>query len=138
MNQIGDLIPVIKATMAKYNVRAFGEQVLTDPFGVKTVSINGHINDLRFCDSAGMFLALQLACNAEVTYAASNNAILVRPSPEHRPGTVSYRFSRLLEELDKRFPKGADHRRFCAEPPELHLLREIDAYLAQTIPPDAS
>ena len=57
------------------------------------------------------------------------NEVLIRPLPEHRPGTMSYRFSRLLEELDKRFPKGASHRRTCGEPPELHLLREIDERL---------
>ena len=44
------------------------------------------------------------------------------------PGTVPYRFRRLMEELDKRFPGVVNP--CLSDPPEPKLLRAIDRLLA--------
>lgn len=74
---------------------------------------------------------------ALVTQPAAPNHDAIRLWNTRSRGTVEQRFSNFMAELDKRFPKGAERRNLCAEPPESDLLREIDAYIAQTIPPDA-
>lgn len=126
---IADIIPIIEKTMTDHNVRSFGAKVVKDPFGTEMVSIHGHFNDLRWCDHDKMLTDLRVSCGADVAYGAEVNEILVRPLPENRPGTVPYRFGLLLAALDQRFPEGAEHRKYCAEPPESHLLREIDRFM---------
>lgn len=46
-------------------------------------------------------------------------------------GTLKHRFEFLMHELEKRFPENTEHRKWCAEPPELDLLREIDRTLGK-------
>lgn len=79
MSDIKDLIPIVKATMEANGVRAFGEEIISDAFGVETVSVHVHFNDLRFCDIDKMFDELRVNCNAKIAYCGENNAVLIRP-----------------------------------------------------------
>lgn len=127
---IEELIPIIKQVMKDNDVRSFGECIIKNDFGEPMVAIHGHIMDLMHCDIDKLFIALEVATSSQVAY-GEQNYILIRPLPEQRPGTIGYRFNYLMDELEKRFPEGTVHRQLCSEPPESHMLREIDAYLAQ-------
>ena len=124
-----DLIPIIERVMKEHSVRSFLAKVIKDAFDTEMVSIHVHFNDLRSCMVDELFTAIGVACKADVAFSGENNAILVRPIPQAPRDTTPLRFAFLMDELDKRFPKGAEHRLYCAEPPELHLLREIDERL---------
>lgn len=125
-----DQIPQVEAIMASHEVRAFDAMVVTDSFGVEMIAIRGHLNDFRNADIDELFRDLRVALTANVALEnESFNRILIRPLPQKRAGTIEYRFDWLMAELEKRFPEGTEHRMFCAEPPEAHMMREIDATL---------
>lgn len=130
MADLRDQIKDVEAIMASHEVRAFSGEVVTDSFGTEMIAIRGHLNDLRNADIDEMFRDLRVALTANVVLEdGSYNRLLIRPLPHKQPGTIDYRFDWLMAELEKRFPEGTEHRMLCAEPPEAHMMREIDATL---------
>lgn len=124
-------IPEIELIMEQHNVRGFSGAVINSAFGEAMISIRGHLNDMRFANLDKMFGALEAALHADVCLAPDEyNKILIRPRPcAPERGTVEARFEWLMWELERHFPKGTDYRKLCGEPPEVHMLREIEGEL---------
>lgn len=124
ISKLENLVPTFQDIMRKHGVRLVWSEMRGD-----TLAIGCHLNDAMNCDPDAICREMKLAALVDVSFPGVNTIFVTRRQ-DTIPGTIAYRFVRLMSELEKRFPRGTQHRMFCAEPPESHMLREIDATMA--------